>query len=178
MPSVTHFIKQSMIKDVRRFLLLSFVTIAILLFIMFRRVTGVVLPLLIVVLSLVSTIGLMAAFKTPIKLPTQILPSFILAVSVGYSVHILAMFYQSFLKSGSREEAIAYSIGHSGLAVVMTAATTAGGLFSFSTSEVAPIADLGIFAGTGVLLAMVYTIILLPALLAVIPVRTLKNPKR
>ncbi len=177
MPSVTHFIKQSMIKDVRRFLLLSFVTIAILLFIMFRRVTGVVLPLLIVVLSLVSTIGLMAAFKTPIKLPTQILPSFILAVSVGYSVHILAMFYQSFLKSGSREEAIAYSIGHSGLAVVMTAATTAGGLFSFSTSEVAPIADLGIFAGTGVLLAMVYTIILLPALLAVIPVRTLKTRK-
>jgi len=135
------------------------------------------LPLLIVVLSLVSTIGLMAAFKTPIKLPTQILPSFILAVSVGYSVHILAMFYQNFLKSGSREEAIAYSIGHSGLAVVMTAATTAGGLFSFSTSEVAPIADLGIFAGTGVLLAMVYTIILLPALLAVIPVRTLKTQK-
>ena len=177
LPSVTHFIKQSMMKDVRRFLLLSFVTIAVLLFIMFRRVTGVVLPLLIVVLSLVSTIGLMAAFKTPIKLPTQILPSFILAVSVGYSVHILAMFYQNFLKSGSREEAIAYSIGHSGLAVVMTAATTAGGLFSFSTSEVAPIADLGIFAGTGVLLAMVYTIILLPALLAVIPVRTLKTQK-
>jgi len=177
LPSVTHFIKQSMIKDVSRFLLLSFATIAVLLFIMFRRVTGVFLPLLIVVLSLVSTIGLMAAFKTPIKLPTQILPSFILAVSVGYSVHILAMFYQNFLKSGSREEAIAYSIGHSGLAVVMTAATTAGGLFSFSTSEVAPIADLGIFAGTGVLLAMVYTIILLPALLAVIPVRTLKTQK-
>ncbi|MBW2649127.1 MAG: MMPL family transporter, partial [Deltaproteobacteria bacterium] len=177
LPSVTHFIKQSMVKDVRRFLVLSFVTIAVLLFIMFRRVTGVVLPLLIVVLSLVSTIGLMAAFKAPIKLPTQILPSFILAVSVGYSVHILSIFYQSFLKSGSREEAIVYSIGHSGLAVVMTAATTAGGLFSFSTSEVAPIADVGIFAGSGVLLAMVYTIILLPALLAIIPIRTSTTQK-
>ncbi|MBW2545407.1 MAG: MMPL family transporter, partial [Deltaproteobacteria bacterium] len=177
LPSVTHFIKQSMIKDVRRFLLLGLVTVALLLFVMFRRVTGVLLPLVIVVISLVSTIGLMAAFKTPIKLPTQILPSFILAMSVGYSVHILSIFYQNFLKSRSREEAIVYSIGHSGLAVVMTAATTAGGLFSFSTSEVAPIADVGIFAGTGVLLAMVYTIILLPALIAVIPIRTRTTKK-
>jgi len=173
--AVTHFIKQSMLKDVRRFLLLAFIAVAVLLFIMFRRVSGVVLPLLIVILSLVSTISLMAAFGVPIKLPTQILPSFILAVSVGYSVHILAMFYYDFRKSRNREEAIVYSVGHSGLAVVMTAATTAGGLFSFSTSEVAPIADLGIFAGTGVLLAMVYTIILLPALLAIVPIKTIKT---
>ncbi|MCD4723096.1 MAG: MMPL family transporter, partial [Desulfobacula sp.] len=164
--AVTHFLKQSMIKDVRRFLLLAFITVGAFLFIMFRRISGVVLPLLIVILSLISTISLMAVFKAPIKLPTQILPSFMLAVSVGYSVHIMAMFYHNFRKSRSKEEAIVYSIGHSGLAVVMTAATTAGGLFSFSTSEVAPIADVGIFAGTGVLLAMVYTIILLPALLA------------
>jgi hydrophobe/amphiphile efflux-3 (HAE3) family protein len=172
---VTHFLKQSMIKDVRRFLLLAFVTVGIFLFIMFRRITGVVLPLLIVILSLISTIGLMAAFHAPIKLPTQILPSFMLAVSVGYSVHIMAMFYHNFRNSRSREKAIVYSLSHSGLAVVMTAATTAGGLFSFSTSEVAPIADLGVFAGTGVLLAMGYTIILLPALLAIIPVKRIKN---
>ena len=170
--AVTHFLKQSMLKDVRRFLLLAFITIAAFLFIMFRRVSGVVLPLLIAILSLVSTISLMAAFGAPIKMPTQILPSFMLAVSVGYSVHILAMFYYNLQKSHNREEAIVHSLGHSGLAVVMTAATTAGGLFSFSTSEVAPIADVGIFAGTGVLLAMVYTIILLPALLAIIPIKT------
>ncbi|MEA1971134.1 MAG: MMPL family transporter [Thermodesulfobacteriota bacterium] len=170
--AVTHFLKQSMLKDVRRFLLLAFITVAIFLFIMFRRISGLVLPLLIAILSLVSTISLMAAFGVPIKLPTQILPSFMLAVSVGYSVHILAMFYYNFQKSHNREEAIVHSLGHSGLAVVMTAATTAGGLFSFSTSEVAPIADVGIFAGTGVLLAMVYTIILLPALLAILPVKT------
>ncbi len=174
--AVTHFLKQSMIKDVRRFLLLAFTTVGAFLFIMFRRITGVILPLLIVIFSLISTISLMAAFGAPIKLPTQILPSFMLAVSVGYSVHI-SIFYHNFRTSRSREEAIVYSIGHSGLAVVMTAATTAGGLFSFSTSEVAPIADVGFFAGTGVLLAMVYTIILLPALLAVIPVKILKNKK-
>lgn len=170
---VTHFLKHAMIKDIRKFLLLAFVTVALFLFVMFRRISGVVLPLLIVILSLLSTISLMAIFKVPIKLPTQILPSFMLAVSVGYSVHILAIFYYAFQKSRNREDAIAYSIGHSGLAVFMTAATTAGGLFSFSTSQVAPIADLGVFTGSGVLLAMVYTIILLPALMAIIPLKNI-----
>ncbi|GAG49179.1 unnamed protein product, partial [marine sediment metagenome] len=92
--AVTHFLKKSMLKDIRRFLLLAFITVAIFLFVMFRRISGVFLPLLIVVLSLISTISIMAAFGASIKLPTQILPSFILAVSVGYSVHILALFYQ------------------------------------------------------------------------------------
>ncbi len=173
--AVTHFLKTSMIKDVRRFLSLAFFTVAVFLFIMFRRISGVLLPLLIVVISLISTIGIMAAFGAPIKLPTQILPSFILAVCVGYSVHILALFYQHFRKNRNKEDAIAYSTGHSGLAVVMTAATTAGGLFSFSTSDVAPIADVGIFAGIGVLLGMVYTIVLLPALLAIAPVKGTKD---
>ena len=168
---VTHFLKQAMINDIRKFLLLAVITVALFLLIMFRRISGVVLPLLIVLLSLLSTVSLMAIFKVPIKLPTQVLPSFMLAVSVGYSVHILAIFYHRFQKNGNREAAIVHAIGHSGLAVLMTAATTAGGLFSFSTSQVAPIADLGIFAGIGVLLAMVYTIILLPAFLAIIPIK-------
>jgi len=173
--AVTHFLKISMIKDVRRFLALAFFTVALFLFIMFRKISGVLLPLLIVVLSLISTIGIMAAFGTPIKLPTQILPSFILAVCVGYSVHILALFYHHFRKNRNKEDAITYATGHSGLAVVMTAATTAGGLFSFSTSDVAPIADVGIFAGIGVLLGMAYTIVLLPALLAIVPVKDKKD---
>ncbi len=170
-PVITHSIKVSMMKDIRKFLAMAFASMAILLFIMFRRASGVILPLLIVMLSLFSTLGLMAAAGAPIKLPTQILPSFLLAVSVGASVHILAMFYYRFQKNDSKEEAIAYALGHSGLPCAMTHITTASGLISFSTASVAPIADLGIFASIGVLLALVYTIFLLPALLSFIPLK-------
>jgi len=58
----------------------------------------------------------------------------------------------------------------------MTHVTTASGLLSFATAEIAPIADLGVFASIGVMLALVYTIILLPALLAVFPVKN-KTPE-
>ena len=170
-PVVTHFLKQAMMKDMRKFVVLAVLTVAVLLYVMFRRITGVLLPLVIVGLSLLCTVGIMAILKVPIKVPTQILPSFLLAVGVGTSVHILAIFYHRFEEKGDREEAIAYALGHSGLAVVMTNVTTASGLLSFSTSEVAPISDIGIFAGIGVMLAFVTTIVLLPALLAIFPIK-------
>jgi hydrophobe/amphiphile efflux-3 (HAE3) family protein len=170
-PVVTHFLKQYMMKDMRKFILLAIATVAAVLFLMFRRISGVLLPLLIVILSLLSTVGIMAISGTPIKVPTQILPSFLLAVGVGTSVHVLAIFYQRLDKARDKAAAIAYALGHSGLAIIMTNVTTAAGLLSFASAELAPIADLGIFAGVGVLLAFIYTLILLPALLALIPIR-------
>lgn len=174
-PVVTHFLKRTMMKDMRKFMGLAVATVAICLFLMFRRISGVLFPLVIVMVSLLSTLGLMAATGTPIKLPTQILPSFLLAVGVGTSVHILAIFFQRFNQTGQKEAAIAHALGHSGLAIVMTNVTTAAGLMSFSTSAVAPIADVGVFAGIGVLIAFINTIVLLPALLALVPLKKKKS---
>ena len=170
-PVVDDFLKRSMMENMRKFMGIAIVTIALFLYALFRRFSGVLLPMLIVVISLVSTVGLMALFKVPIKLPTQILPSFLLSVSVGASVHVLVMFFQRFDSGGPKKDAIAYALGHSGLAIVMTSLTTAAGLLSFSTAEVAPIADLGIFAASGILLSLVYTLIFLPSLLSIIPVK-------
>ncbi len=174
-PVFTNDIKRSMMGDMRKFMALAILTVSVTLYVMFRRLSGVFLPLLIVILSLLSTISLMAITHTAIKVPTQILPSFILAVGVGTSVHILAIFFFRLRKKGDKQEAIIYAMGHSGLPIVMTNATTAAGLMSFSTADVAPIADLGIFAGIGVLIAFIYTLVLLPALLAVLPLSSKKT---
>ena len=170
-PAVTHSLKASMMRDMRKFVILAVLTIAVFLFVMFHRISGVVLPLVVVVCSLLSTIGLMAFFGTPIKLPTQILPSFLLAVCVGASVHILAIFFHRLQATGDKEASIAYALGHSGLACVMTHITTAAGLLSFSTARIAPIADIGLYASFGIMIALVYTLVLLPALLAVLPLK-------
>ncbi|UCH20190.1 MAG: MMPL family transporter [Deltaproteobacteria bacterium] len=177
-PVVTHFLKRAMMHDIRKFIVLAIMTVAVFLFIMFRRITGVILPLVVVILSLLCTLGIMAALGVAIKVPTQILPSFLLAVGVGTSVHILAIFFHRFRQSSDQEEAIVYALGHSGLAVVMTNVTTASGLLSFSTAEVAPLADIGIYAAVGVLLAFIYTIVLLPALLALIPLSSVGKKAR
>jgi predicted RND superfamily exporter protein len=170
-PIVTHTVKQLMMKDMKKFLRLAVLTIGICLFVMFRRVSGVLLPLLVVALTLITTLGLMAKFGIQFKVPTIILPSFLLAVGVGASVHVLSLVYQRIRRNDPKEEALVYALGHSGLAIVMTSLTTAAGLASFAAAEVAPIADLGLFSCIGVLLSLLFTLVLLPALLAIFPLK-------
>jgi predicted RND superfamily exporter protein len=119
----------------------------------------------------------MALTGVPVTTVTMVLPSFILAVGVGASVHVLALFYRYLDKTGKKKDSIVYAMGHSGLAIVMTSLTTAAGLASFSTAEVASVANLGVFASAGVMLALFYTIILIPALLAIIPIKVKIQPQ-
>ena len=97
-------------------------------------------------------------------------------MGVGASVHILTIFYQRLAAGEAKEEAIASALGHSGLAVLMTSLTTAGALFSFTFATMAHVKNLGILAPLGVLFAFVYTVTVLPALLALLPIRA--NPRR
>ncbi len=176
-PSVTDQLKRSMAKDMAKFIAMIMVTILIFLAILFRRASGIILPILTVLISVMSTMGLMAYFSIPIQTMTQIIPSFLLAVGVGASIHLLAMFYHHYDTHHNKAEAIAHTLGHSGLAITLTSLTTAAGLASFSFSTVAPVARLGIFASIGVLIVLAFTLILLPALLSIFPVKAKKKPK-
>jgi hypothetical protein len=123
-------------------------------------------------LSVVSLLGIMALMRIPLSIVNEILPAFLLTVGVCDSVHILVIVYQRLSKGDSRHEAIVYALRYSGLAVFMTSLTTAAGLLSFSTAALAPIANLGVLAPIGIMLALVYSLTLLPAVLAVMPLRT------
>ena len=175
-PAVMHSIKLFMQGDVKKFMQIAILVIGICLFVMFRRLSGVILPLVVVAISVATTIGLMALLEVSFKLPTTILPSFLLAVGVGASVHVLSLTFQAMRRGAHKNDAIRYAYSHSGLAIVMTSLTTAAGLASFSFAGVAPIADLGIFASIGVLFSLWYTLTLLPALLAIIPLKD-KDPE-
>jgi len=187
-PVVSNDLKRAMQSNMKKFMGLSLLTIALILMLLFRRVSGVVLPLLTVILSLISTLGLMALLGIPFKLPTQIMPSFLLAVGVGASVHILAIFFRHLQSSHNdnpnankmessahKEEAIVHTLAHSGLPITMTSLTTAAGLASFAGAEVAPIGDLGVIASLGVMLSLFFTLILLPALLSLFPIKAKKS---
>ncbi len=111
----------------------------------------------------------MALIGIPITGSTQLLPSLLLAVGIGDSIHLLTIFYAELDKGASREDAIAFAMKHTGLAVLMTSVTTAGSMAAFAAADLKPLIGLGISAPIGVMFAFFYSIVLLPAFLAVTP---------
>jgi predicted RND superfamily exporter protein len=164
---MTRFLQQ----DVTLFMSLSLTLQFLLLFALFRRISGVVLPIVVVVSAMISTVGFMVWIDIPFSITLNILPGFLLVVGLCDSVHLLTIVYRQLAAGSSREEAIAFALGHSGLAVVMTSLTTAAGLASFYLADLAPVSQLGILLPVGVMLALIYSLVLLPGLLAVWPLR-------
>ncbi len=156
-------------KDLGRMIPLSFLIIILFLAILFRRISGVVYPVIVVILSLLSCLGIMAMADIAITNVIQILPIFLVVVGIGDSVHILTLFYRNLNKGEAKKEAIIQAVGTAGLPVLMTSVTTALGLLSFAWADIAAIAQLGYIAPVGVMLAFLYTIILLPSLIAIFP---------
>ena len=175
-PVINDAFGRATLHDIRLIIVLSLITVGFFLIILFGRSSGVLLPMLIILSSLFSTLGLMSLFNIPIKLTTTVIPAFLLTVSVCDAVHILAIFYRHFEQNADKEEAIVHAFRHSGLAIVLTSLTTIVALMSFSFADLSGIAEIGYFASAGVLLALVYTIVMLPAILALIPLKSV--PKR
>ncbi|CAA0124560.1 Acyltrehalose exporter MmpL10 [BD1-7 clade bacterium] len=144
---------------------LSNLVILILLYILFRRVSAVLLPLMVINISLASLFGLMAMFDVALSSFSQILPSFILTVGVCDSVHFLSIFYQKYEEHQDKKRAIQEALSHTGMPMMLTSLTTAVGMLSFAFADIVPIGALGKFAAAGVMIAWFYTIVLLPSVL-------------
>ena len=170
-PAMEHAMAHVMQDDITTFMLLSNGMIMLLLIVLFRRVSGVLLPVAVVLLSMLSAMGAMSWADIPFSITLNMLPAFLIVVGVCDSIHILVIVYRQLDAGLPRNEAIVYALSHSGLAVVMTSVTTAAGLLSFSVAKLEPVAQLGVVAPFGVMLAMFYSLVLLPAVLAVVPVR-------
>lgn len=166
---MTYRINQGMTRDFSIFLPVTLALMSLVLALLFRRIGGVLLPLMVVVLSLVATLGIMIALGIPGSTAVQILPVFLLTVGVCDAVHILAIVYRLRMEGVSGDESVAKALAHSGLAVLMTSVTTSAGMISFVTAEMGAVRDLGVLAPIGVGLAFVYTMVLLPALIAIFP---------
>ncbi len=173
-PAVVAALQSGIEKDLSIIMPLSFLLIIFFLTLLYRRISGVIYPLLIVALSLLATFGFMALVGIPITLVSQILPSFLLIVGIADTVHILTIFYRNLNRCGDKRQAIIDAVGFAGLPVLMTSITTACGLLSFAWADMATVAQLGYVAPVGVLFAFIYTMVLLPVFIAILPVKQSK----
>lgn len=170
-PILKQVFRRALMHDAVQLIILSLIVISVLLLAVFRRPAGVIFPLLIVAPAVLCSVGLMVLLQRPIKAPTVILPSFLMAMGVGASIHLLTHFFRIQPGCPSSPEAAARALARTGLPIFFTSLTTAAGLASFAGAEVGPVADLGRFGALGVMLACLFTIVLLPPLLGMLPLR-------
>jgi len=164
-------IGEVMERDFGVFTGLAILLIGIVLALVFKRISGVTMPIIAMGLSVITTLSLMAIMDDPIQVSTSILPSFLLAVCVGDSIHLLAVFYRNYDEGAEKVDALAYAMQHTGIPIFFTSITTAAGLSSFAISDITAVAALGFYGALGTMIALLLTVFILPCLIALLPLK-------
>lgn len=175
-PAMAQLISDMLGEDMVTLTLLAIGMIVLLLAVIFRRLAIVAIPPLVSIMASIVTLGLMVVLDIPLSIAGQILPSFLMAIGVGGCVHIFTALFQALDAGEDKISALRIAYERAGLAIMMTCLTTAGGLFSFVFADVQPIQEFGIITPLGVIVTMLFILILLPAVIAVLPMKA--RPKR
>ncbi len=147
------------------FIGLSFVLVTVFLIFSFKSVWGVLLPLSIVSLSMLWTVGFMASVGQPINLVLTVLPSIVFVVAMSDVIHLVSKYLDELRLGKERLEAIKIAYKEIGFATLLTSVTTAIGFLTLLTVVMKPVQAFGIYTAMGVLFAFVLAYTLLPAML-------------
>ncbi len=163
-------VAEEMNRDFGILLPLAIVMIIGVLFISFRCLYGVLLPLSVVVLSVLIALGAMVLLGFPVTMISFILPVLLLAIGVADGIHVLNRYHEEAAKGLPKRETIINTMKEMTSPVVMTSLTTAAGFLSLLSSVFIPQKHFGVIAALGVLVAMVLSLVLIPAVLALLKV--------
>ncbi len=147
------------------------------LFVMFRRLRWVLLPMITCLIVVVWITAMMALAQKPTTVVTANLSSLLFIIAMAHSIHLIVGYQET-----------GEAAGHSGRTMlamrklitpcVYTAATTAVGFASLLICDIQPVKDFGIYMSIGVGLALLVSFTFFPAALLLLGGRGLGRIKQ
>ena len=146
---------------------LSFLCMIILLIIFTRSLRGTIVPLFATFFGITTVLGFMGFLHISGKSEMMSVPIVLaMALSVGYSIHLVNSFKTSFYELGKRKEAVIASIENTGWPLFFTVVTTVVSVLSFLTTDLKPMRWMGAASAAMVFAVYVYVSVLIPILMS------------
>ncbi|MBL8027699.1 MAG: MMPL family transporter, partial [Fibrobacteres bacterium] len=169
-------------KDMKRMVPIVIAVIVLVLWFFLRSIRATIATMLVVLVSTVWAFGSMAILGIPIYAVSSMIPVMLIAIGVADGIHLFhhLQHIQIINPDLVKKTVVGMMIRDMWRPVIVTSITTAVGFVSLLTSEVLPIKYFGIFTAVGVLAAMVFSLVLIPAfsmVFGIAPNRKQKNNK-
>lgn len=154
---------------------LAMLTIFILMLIFFRKLVLIVSPMIIAMVTVLSTMGLLIGFGFPVHIMSSMIPIFLMPIAVVDSVHILSEFFEKYTKEKGRRQTTVEVMDTLFVPMLYTSLTSAAGFASLALTPIPPVQVFGIFVAIGIMIAWVFTVTFVPAYIMFLNEKGLEN---
>ena len=157
--------------DLERLTPIVFFLIVTVAFVILRSISGALSMVVMILFSVSTAMGLAGWNRTVFSPVNAGVPIIVMAITVAQSVHIATMTLTAMRRGLDKLEAIAESLRVNAFPVFLASFTTVIGFLSLNASDSPPFHTLGNYVAFGVACTFVYSMSLLPSLLAILPLR-------
>jgi len=168
---------QLMVTDTIRFLIPVAIMIIILFTVVFRSWLALLIPMSIIIMVVIWTIGLMVILDIDFNIMTYIIPTLLFIIGIGDSVHFLVKYFGTLSDVKDKKKALSQTI-EKGTAIFLTSITTSIGFGSLIRSNIDIVRQFGVMTAAGVMFAFILTVTYLPAMIMLFkqtPITKLKS---
>jgi uncharacterized protein len=137
-------------------------------YVLFRSVSRTLLVFVAILTSVLWTMGLFTMLGFSYNVLTSMLPALIVVLAVADDVHIVQHFDHEYRLSGDYQRAFTSSVEHLFAPLLGASATTALGMLSLATSDIAAVREFGIGAAIGVMVDFVMSLAFVPTLMGLV----------
>ncbi|MFW5451098.1 MAG: efflux RND transporter permease subunit [Methylophagaceae bacterium] len=161
--------------DMKNLVPMMFLVVVIVLGILLRSFTATISTVVVIFGAILIGMGSMGWLGWKITPPSASAPTIILTMAVADAVHLLVTFLHNLRQGQDKQAAMQDSLRVNLQPIFITSVTTAIGFLSMNFSDVPPFHDLGNVVAIGVMGAFVLSVTVLPALMMVLPVRSISR---
>jgi len=154
---------------------LAMLVIFILMLVFFRKLILIISPMIIAMVSVISTMGLLIGMGYPVHIMSSMIPIFLMPIAVVDSVHILSEFFDIYDPKQGRKAVVEHVMENLFTPMLYTSLTSAAGFASLALTPIPPVQVFGIFVAIGIMIAWVWTVTFVPAYVMMLDEEKLKN---
>jgi hydrophobe/amphiphile efflux-3 (HAE3) family protein len=158
-------------RDLRLLMPIGILIMLLFLFACFRRLRGVFLPFIVVIMSIIISIGFIVCIGWKIHMITMILPILLIAVANDYGIHMIAKYQEDNIDAHAyTPKILAQRMFESlGKPILLTGLTTIAGLLCLLGHILIPAKQLGLLSAVGIFFALSASLFFIPALMSFLP---------
>ena len=154
---------------------LAMLVIFILMWWFFRNIVLVISPMIVALVTSLSTMALLVATGNTIHIMSSMIPIFIMPIAVLDSVHILSEAFDCYARYRDRRKTMQVVMRQLFRPMLFTSLTTTAGFASLALTPIPPVQVFGVFVAIGVMLAWLWSILFIPAYFMMIPEKRLER---